>query len=148
MKTFSWTFPDLSEKDSSLTPLFSRFLLRGLMWHWFVIGNLGIILFTASPILSAMVAGYIGELCGCRVDEAGVYPCVVMGIDIGGILSTMFVLGWAFIFTIFIGPILIVVWNIFLLFLWDYRSKKAGSRTSALSQFSRCTRSWHTLNVR
>ena len=52
------------------------------------------------PLVSAFAAELIGDLAGCRVDEAGTHPCVVFGMDIGEMLGTMFLMGWLFLLTI------------------------------------------------
>jgi hypothetical protein len=72
------------------------------------IAYLLIVLFAMSPVLCAMLASLIASLCGSRLDEGNAYPCFVLGVDIGGLLSHMFVLGWLSLITVPIGLICIV----------------------------------------
>ena len=67
-----------------------------------------LLLFTISPILSAMTALAIARWCGSRLDESGAHPCIILGVDAGGLLYEMFVAGWLAMFTIPLGLILIV----------------------------------------
>lgn len=39
----------------------------------------------------------LAHLTGCRVDEAGIYPCPVVGHDIGDLLFTLLMMGWLLI---------------------------------------------------
>jgi hypothetical protein len=54
-----------------------------------------IVLIGISPFISVVIAGLVASAYGCRLDEAGVYPCVIVGHDFGGLLGAMGVLGWA-----------------------------------------------------
>jgi len=60
------------------------------------------------PLAIAIGAESVSKAFGCSVNEAGVSPCPVAGVDIGEPLAIAFVLGWAIIFTapIFLGGIL------------------------------------------
>lgn len=69
-----------------------------------------ILIFAVSPILVAVAAGLVGASMGCRIDEGGVYPCPVLGFDLGGVLAVMFVCGWFFVFTIPLGAVAALVW--------------------------------------
>ena len=51
------------------------------------------------PLLSVVLASVVAELAGCTVNEAAATPCLVGGRDIGGVLVTMFVLGWLMLVT-------------------------------------------------
>lgn len=75
----------------------------------------GYLLFTliaVLPLLIAMSAGYIGELLGCTVNEAGAHPCTVLGVNIGEILSIPFVFGWVALITLPLGAFLILEWTV------------------------------------
>ncbi len=54
----------------------------------------GVLLLGLAPLLSVYLAYQIATWTGCAVDEGSVHPCLVAGIDIGGALYTMGVLGW------------------------------------------------------
>ena len=68
-----------------------------------------IVLFAMSPVLCAMLASLIAKLCGSRLDEGGAHPCIVLGVDIGGLLYGMLTLGWLSLITVPIGLICIAV---------------------------------------
>lgn len=61
------------------------------------------------PMISVLSSSLIAEALGCRVDEGGTYPCVVLGLDIGGWLSTLFVMGWLFFLTVPTGLLALLV---------------------------------------
>ncbi|WP_374951848.1 hypothetical protein [Mucilaginibacter sp.] len=52
------------------------------------------------PLIFACLAGYIADINGCILNEAGVNPCQVGGVDIGDLLSMMFVSGWFMLITV------------------------------------------------
>ncbi len=52
-----------------------------------------------APFAGVLVSSLLAEAFGCTLNEAGTHPCVVAGIDWGGALSTMFVLGWLMLVT-------------------------------------------------
>lgn len=64
------------------------------------------------PLLIAMSAGYIGELLGCTVNEAGTHPCKVFGVDIGTLLSILFIFFWLSLITLPLGALLILFWTV------------------------------------
>ena len=74
-----------------------------------------IVVIAALPLIGALTAAAIGSAAGCRVDEAGSYPCLVMGSDIGEMLSIMFVMGWLMFVTIPIGGLLLLIWVVALI---------------------------------
>lgn len=90
---------------------------------------LGILLFAFFPILLVAIAGGIASLGDCRLNEATVNPCVIAGVDLGGILYSMWVLGWLMIATLPIGALLLACWFLALLvqLLVIRRRRKAGS---------------------
>jgi hypothetical protein len=46
------------------------------------------------------------------VDEAGSHPCIIGGVDFGGLLYAMFLAGWVRLFTIPLGLIIMLVWTV------------------------------------
>lgn len=82
-----------------------------------------LVLYTVGPFLSMLVASAVAEQYGCRLDEAGVHPCLVVGKDIGGTLNTMFVFAWLGLVTLPSGALALVVYSIYLLF----RKRRASS---------------------
>jgi hypothetical protein len=91
----------MSKRPKSKKPVWDRQLGK-------VTTYLLLVLFAVSPILCAMLAGLIAKLCGSQLDEGGVHPCIVCGVDIGGLLYKMGVLGWLSLFTVPIGFLCIV----------------------------------------
>lgn len=57
-------------------------------------------LYTIAPIVSVLIASGIASATGSRLDEAGPHPCIILGIDVGPLLSAMFVAGWLTFFTV------------------------------------------------
>jgi hypothetical protein len=66
----------------------------------------------AVPLLNVVIAGTIATQMGCRLDEAGTYPCIVLGIDIGPLLAVMSVSGWLMLVTLPVLAFLLPVWCI------------------------------------
>jgi hypothetical protein len=52
-----------------------------------------------APLAGVLLSGLFASAFGCTLNEAGVYPCVVAGIDWGSMLATMFVAGWLMLVT-------------------------------------------------
>ncbi|SDG22902.1 hypothetical protein [Pelagibacterium luteolum] len=101
--------------------------VRGRPFPWlpYAITLVLIILFAVFPILSVWIVYLIADPNGCRVDEAGVYPCIVNGTDIGGLLAFMGVLGWLMLATVPMGGTALLFWGIALLSHIIYRRYKA-----------------------
>lgn len=74
-----------------------------------LIGWLLIALWTFSPILSVLIASGLASAFGCHVDEGSAHPCMAFGTDIGGLLYTLFVMGWFFFLTIPSGLVAAVI---------------------------------------
>lgn len=71
---------------------------------WWLIG-----LWTVSPMIFAFLASTISAGLGCTLHEGAVNQCVVLGIDIGEGLYTMFGMGWLFLLTLPTGFIAALV---------------------------------------
>mgnify|MGYP006893413831 CR=1 FL=1 len=69
-----------------------------------------IVLFGAAPLLSALTASAIANGLGCALDEGSVHRCMLLGLDIGGVLYTMFVLIWFGMMTIPFAAVALLVW--------------------------------------
>ena len=79
------------------------------IWLWLVL--VAILLFAASPLISAFIAGGIASALGCpTLNEGSAISCPVMGSDIGETLTVMFVLGWLAFVTLPIGGLLLIGW--------------------------------------
>lgn len=68
-----------------------------------------ILVIGGAPFILVIIASSAGGANGCGLDEAGAYPCIILGRDFGRLLATMSVLGWADPVTIpiAIGPLLL-----------------------------------------
>lgn len=62
-------------------PLFGRVVFLATVIVWL-------------PALACITSMVVGDLAGCQLGEAGVQPCTIAGIDVGGPLAMMFVMGW------------------------------------------------------
>ena len=62
------------------------------------------------PVMSVDLASWTAWLNGCLLNEVNTHPCRLMGLDIGGLLTSLFGIGWLMLLTIPLGSILILVW--------------------------------------
>lgn len=89
-----------------------------------------IALFTASPFISVFIAGAVATANGCRLDEAGFYPCVILGHDFGALLGSMGVLGWMGLMTLPIGSFLMFLLGVAALVHFFRDRREAASKAS------------------
>ncbi|PWW00529.1 hypothetical protein DFR52_103736 [Hoeflea marina] len=73
-----------------------------------------IILFATAPLLSVLLSSWIAAANDCVLNEGGVHPCVIAGVDHGETLAIMFVAGWFMFFTVPAGAAALAVWLIVL----------------------------------
>jgi threonine/homoserine efflux transporter RhtA len=71
--------------------------------------------FALFPLICALISLSIADAAGCRVDEAGSYPCIIFGTDIGESLGFLFVFGWLGMATIPLGLACFLFWTGFLI---------------------------------
>ena len=71
-----------------------------------------IALVAATPVISLLLAVWIAGANGCRLNEADAHPCLLAGVDIGGLLYDMFVLGWLAFVTVPLGVLGLAGWLI------------------------------------
>lgn len=64
------------------------------------------------PAVSPLLASLIASANNCQLNEGGPQPCIVLGVDIGGPLVTMFVFGWMALVTFPIAAIVALAWII------------------------------------
>lgn len=67
---------------------------------WIFIGG---IVFALLPVASLLIAATAANMNGCRLDEAATYPCILFGVDWGGLLGFMAIAGWLVFFTVPLG---------------------------------------------
>ena len=77
-------------------------------------------LLALAPVISVAMAGGIASLNGCPLTEANITPCVVLGVDLGGVLYGMGVMGWMMLLTLPAGAVAGIGWVVVLLghLLW------------------------------
>jgi hypothetical protein len=79
------------------------------------------------PLMSMAVAEFIAQVYGCKLDLAGVHPCVVGGSDIGQTLLTLGMMGYFLFVTMPAVVAVIAAWIIVELIRWvRVRSAPAG----------------------
>lgn len=97
---------------------------RRFPWLLYVVLLVLILLVALAPVISVAVAGLLAEANGCVLNEGNIHPCVVNGQDIGGMLYTMFVLGWFMLASLPLGAMalaLLLAVLIVHLLLWRRR---------------------------
>lgn len=61
------------------------------------------IVFAFLPVLGVLLASGVATLGGCDLNEGSVNACVVLGMDMGGTLYVLFVMGWYALVTLPLG---------------------------------------------
>ncbi len=87
-----------------------------------------ILLLGAFPLLLLLLAVLFASAFGCQLDEGSVHPCVVLGLDFGGLLYPMAVGGWFVMFTIPLAGLALIVWLIVLAVLLFIRRHRLAER--------------------
>ena len=73
---------------------------------WLMIAS---VVYAILPILSVLVASALATIGGCDVNEGSAQACMLLGMDIGGLLYTLFVSGWFAFITVpqgFVGLVI------------------------------------------
>lgn len=81
-------------------------------WRVYVLALALIVLFAAAPLIGAVIASWLAEANGCLLNEGSVNPCMILGMDWGGTLYTLFVLGWFMLATLPLGGGALIVFVI------------------------------------
>jgi hypothetical protein len=74
-----------------------------------------------APFLSMAVAESIAQIYGCKLDLAGVHPCIVGGRDIGHGLFTLGMMGYFLFVTLPAAATVVAVWIAIELIAWARR---------------------------
>lgn len=74
-----------------------------------------IVLYTIGPILCVLLGTLIAKTLGCQVDEGSVHPCNCLGVDIGGPLYALGMMGWLALITLPTGVFALIVYSAVLL---------------------------------
>lgn len=89
----------------------------------------GVLVFLcALPVLAMLVATTVGGAAGCRVDESGAHPCVVLGADVGGLLYASFTSAWLALVTLPVGAAVAALWIVIEIIAALRRRKRTGPR--------------------
>lgn len=78
----------------------------------------GLLLYMLLPLISVVVAKGIAHVAGAQLDEGSAHPCVILGMDIGGLLYAMCMLGWLMIVTLPTGLLAVAGFSVFLVGRW------------------------------
>ncbi len=76
----------------------------------FRISMVGTVLICLLPIMAVLLSTATASLGGCKLDEASVHPCVIAGVDIGGTLGALFIMGWLGVMTLPLLGMAVLVW--------------------------------------
>jgi hypothetical protein len=87
-----------------------------------------IVLIALAPLLSLLAASVIASAGDCVLNEGDVHPCIVAGLDVGGVLSFLFVSGWLAMATLPLGAVALLIWLVAAIVLY-VRSRRARSET-------------------
>jgi hypothetical protein len=64
------------------------------------------------PLIPVLVASVIATVCGCKVDEGSVHPCIVFGKDLGEMLYFLSMMGWFALGTFPTGILALIVFSV------------------------------------
>ncbi len=86
--------------------------------------------FCLLPLAAVIVSAALAALMGCELNEGVTNVCNVAGIDIGGFLSGLFVMGWLALITL---PLLMCVLALWALVEWGswWRKKRRDHKSEA-----------------
>ncbi|MGL4397609.1 MAG: hypothetical protein ACRCS9_13795 [Hyphomicrobium sp.] len=62
------------------------------------------------PFAAVMVSALLAALLGCELNEGTVEVCSVFGVDVGGMLSGLFVTGWLALITLPLLMLVVMTW--------------------------------------
>ncbi|SMQ85972.1 hypothetical protein SAMN06295905_3268 [Devosia lucknowensis] len=102
---------------------------RAGKFHWtvYLVILAVIVLFAAAPFLSVLFTYAIADANNCVVNEATTHPCLVLGMDLGGLLYFTGLMGWFMLATIPLGGGALIVWFVLLLIHYLAWRQKAGT---------------------
>ena len=82
-----------------------------------------IFVYSITPFASGSAAFAIAAIVGATLNEGGSNPCIVLGYDLGGKLSSMLGFSWLSFYSIPAGFILLIIFRFFL-FIKTLKSKQ------------------------
>ena len=99
--------------------------------HWaYGLALLVIVVFAVWPLASVYFTYLVADANGCTVNEASAHPCIVLGMDLGGLLYVTGVMGWFMLATLPLGGAALIVWLVIFLihFIAFRRWQKAQNK--------------------
>ena len=78
------------------------------------------------PLMSMAVAEFIAQVYGCKLDLAGVHPCMVGGSDMGHTLLTLGMMGYFLFATLPVVLGAVIVWVLVEAIAWVRRRSPAA----------------------
>ncbi len=82
------------------------------------------------PLAAVIISAALAALMGCELNEGAANVCNVAGIDFGGFLSSLFVMGWLALITL---PLLMCILALWALVEWGaWWRKKRRDRKAAI----------------
>jgi len=92
---------------------------------WFsVLFALLLVLMAFLPIVLTMLAAFVASVNGCRLDEAGYYPCVIAGHDFSHLLGNLGMTFWYAFFSMPAALALAFVWLLVMALIHGLRRYK------------------------
>jgi hypothetical protein len=83
------------------------------------------------PLGAVLLSAALAALFGCELNEGVTNVCSIAGLDVGGFLSGLFVMGWLALITL---PLLMCILALWALVEWgSWWRKKRRDRKSAMS---------------
>lgn len=82
------------------------------------------VLVGGTPVFSVLLAGLVAKANSCELHEGFVNPCVIFGVDLGGMLYSMGVFGWFMLISLpigILGALASILW-------WGIWKVRRGSR--------------------
>lgn len=91
----------------------------------FAILFVAIVLVGIAPVLSAFAASFIADAAGCVLNEGGIHPCLIGGVDFGDTLAVLFMAHWLALMTLPVAALALVVWLVALVLTLIVRRRRA-----------------------
>ncbi len=89
-----------------------------------------ILAFMFLPMFIHSLAKSIAHANGCQLSEGIAIPCVIGGGDWGGVLHSMYAMGWLVLGTLPLGGIALAVWAVFAVIYLIARVNQSGAPRS------------------
>ncbi|NGM45441.1 hypothetical protein G5B31_07815 [Rhodobacter sp. SGA-6-6] len=88
-------------------------------FRWHIMVPLILLIIGLLPLFSALLTATVADVFNCRADEGGAYPCIVAGIDIGGLLSSGGMMAWLAVFSLPFVALTAFLWLMFAV-IWTF----------------------------